>query len=379
MLLKISARFQIKRLRPATAIRGRSRRAGFSLIEILLVVLIMGIVLGMTGSLMGGFFNMFEMSEDQSSARMRADNVFSILSMPIQNAGIGVPSEDVGDYFLKTKFNVPVSNWETPIAIDNSLASSAGTFPVSVRSGDRMRIIYVVPTGVQTTAAVPDFSTAASGYAAKGSIENVPIVFSSQIPSRSSGKSYYLTTSGDSTKPYMSRYFTFPGMNMLPMHADSYNASTKTMIASGMQPGFIPSPDMMGANVIRAYHEMHLLRAAVAYVDDSGHFVLMDAEDKDPSVLNAGVHIAFPPASDDRFSGMRVDGIKAINFSQDPEWRFLTVTVLAEGDSASSNNAAQQTRVIDAWADLTGETIALVPGVHYELLSMTYRTRNLQN
>jgi prepilin-type N-terminal cleavage/methylation domain-containing protein len=349
------------------AVPVKSRRSGFSLIEILLVVLIMGIVLGMTGSLMGGFFNMFEVSEDQSAAKLRANNVFNILSVPFQNAGIGLPSQDINTYhyFSGPSYAAPISHWSKPITIDNS-GASPGTY--NTRSGDRMRIIYALPTGVQTEIEVDAFG----GEHVGSHTSLTQIKFTKDLPIGSSYIPYDLTVTGNVNA--MSRFFTFPGMNMLPFHADS--ATGRTIIASGRQPAFKVSPDITGKgeNVIRANHEMYLLRAAVAYVDSTGHFMLMDVDDSDPSSGDL-----YPPASDTGYHGLRVDGVKAIHFAQDPDARYITVSVMVEGDSSSTPRPSMKGLLETKWLEATGQTLSLTQGVHYEMLSMTYRTRNLQN
>jgi hypothetical protein len=332
----------------------------------LLVVLIMGIVLGMTGSLMGGFFNMFELNEDQSAAKLRANNVFNILSVPLQNAGIGLPSKDIGGYFMIISPDPPIVNWTKPIAIDNSTVSP-GTY--NTLSGDRMRIVYALPTSVQAKDENRDFSTAGLGIIPEKEIE-----FSQTLPIGAAYRPYDLTVGGSA----VSSFFTFPGMLMLPFHAsDSVSGSDTKIKVIGRQPRFSPSPDLAGTNVIRANHEMYLLRAAVAYVDSAGYFVLMEADDKDPSVANTP-YPAYPAASTD-FYGLRVDGVKAIHFAQDSEGRYITVSVMVEGDSSSTPRPAMKGALEAKWLELSGKALSLTPNVHYEVVSMTYRTRNLQN
>jgi prepilin-type N-terminal cleavage/methylation domain-containing protein len=70
---------------------GGAKRGGFSLAEMLVVVLIIGVLIGVVGSLMGGFVANFEMTDDQSITRRRAQDVFNILQTPILNAGLGFP------------------------------------------------------------------------------------------------------------------------------------------------------------------------------------------------------------------------------------------------------------------------------------------------
>jgi type II secretory pathway pseudopilin PulG len=340
-------------------------------VEILVVVLIMGIVLGMTGSLLGGFFDMFDASEDQNVARRRAQDVFNILSAPLQNAGIGVPSKDLGTFFdISGVTGFKPVNWTSPLSLGDSSAWG-------VASGDRMRVVYALPTGFKTGGNEnADFSTKSSSWpeGVGGRTPAGNILFdrsiSADLPSGTAPIDPYGIYAGGQS---MLSYFTFPGMHMQPFYLNS--ASGTTFNATSSWPRFKISPDITGSNVVRAYHDLYSLHAALAYVDSAGYFYLMDVNGADPSMPPTPV---YPPASDDHYSGLRIEGIAAIHFEQDPERRFVTVSVLAEGDTRNNtrDDNGVWKRLADRWLDIAG--VNLVPGVYYEELSMTYRTRNLQ-
>jgi prepilin-type N-terminal cleavage/methylation domain-containing protein len=332
-------------------------RSGFTLIEVLLVVLIMGIVLGMTASLLGGFYNMFETTEDQSVAKMRAQDVFNMLNVPIQNAGIGVPSSDLNLYFDITGGTAPeVAAWTAPLTIAKG---TSGSFDAV--EGDRMRVIYALPTGLKTVQGtnVPAFSAigARTDAAVDGNIQ-----FIDSLPSGITADSGNLSS-----------FITFPGMDMHPFYVKSKNSATE-IVASSKKPWNTVSPDLIGSNVVRAYHDLYAIRAAVAYVDADNNFCLIELG-ADPSVSSP----AYPAASSSNFNGFRVEGIAGIYFEQDTAGRYVTVRVLAEGDVMNSqrdDNTEKRQALATWWNGKTG--ITFNPGVLYEELSMTYRTRNLQ-
>jgi hypothetical protein len=342
-------------------------------VEILIVVLIMGVVLGMTGALLGGFFDMFESSEDQNIARMRAQDVFNILSAPLQHAGVGVPSADVGTFFDLGAPNFKL-DWTSPLSIGKGAAWD-------VLSGDRMRIVYALPTGFKTGGSENQFFSTYSTNATQGG----PPVTSSGANDISFDRAIdtAIPSGSDALNPYgiyagsdsMLSYFTFPGMYMMPFYLNSASGGAR-FNATSCVPYVSEYQDIMGGNVVRAYHDLYSLHAAVAYVDGGGNFYLMDVNNTDPT---APPSPTYPTTSDDSYSGLRVEGIAAIHFEQDSKKRFVIVSVLAEGDTR--NNTRDESGVWEKlrarWLDIAG--INLVPGVYYEELSMTYRTRNLLN
>ena len=122
----------------------------------MVVVLIMGVMVGVVGSLMGGFITNFEMTDDQSIARRRASDVFNILHIPLLYAGMGVPADNFNYYFepvnaLGTFYGgAPISAWDGPVSVP------------SVPGGGNsiMRVVYGIPAGVKQTNAddVTEFS-----------------------------------------------------------------------------------------------------------------------------------------------------------------------------------------------------------------------------
>ncbi len=129
-------------------------------------------------------------------------------------------------------------------------------------------------------------------------------------------------------------------------------------------------------NIIHPYHEIYAVRAGVACVVANGassSFYLLDVCTEDPLPPSGTLDVPEAP-------GFRVEGIRAVSFDVDPQYRSITVWVLAEGDVAHSgrnSEAAAIQRIRNRWEPLIG-TGALSDQVYYEDFRMTWRMRNVQ-
>ncbi|MDR1019237.1 MAG: prepilin-type N-terminal cleavage/methylation domain-containing protein [Synergistaceae bacterium] len=380
---RASAKFQI-------SVR---RAGGFSLIEVLIVVLIMGIVLGVTGSLLGGFYSMFQASEDQSSARMRAQAVFNILSVPIQGAGIGIPSNDIGSAFTFGAVSFGMRGWRTPLSISRDVPGAT--------EGNQLRVIYGVPAGLKYV-----------GKEIKGGTQTDIAPDNEDPPQRVSftrqigNKQFSSTTGASKIDPYditwvggsngaTSALLAFPGTDMMSvMVTDGYPASQSGDAVREVEfetrrlyyeppllnnetdedrPGF----RSRNANTIRTNHDIFLMRGGWAYVDVIGRestFCFLNIYDNDTF---DGVTVP-PSATDPAFSGFMIEGIAGIWFDTETGadmWRFVRVEVLAEGDTMDEGRDASRAALEGKWGP---RGVTLRPGVFYEEFSRVFRPRNLQ-
>jgi hypothetical protein len=147
------------------------------------------------------------------------------------------------------------------------------------------------------------------------------------------------------------------------------------MVLAGKKPRIASDDiDILPRNVIRAYHDMYMVRAGIAYVDDESTFCFEDITVTD----NSGGTL--PKARNTR--GYRVEGIKAIKFdlstAANGNITGVTVYVLAEGDNAvtgrdTSSEAARAVRNNTRWTGVNFE-----PEVYYEEFQMQWRTRNIE-
>ncbi len=82
--------------------RAARKRGGFTLIELLIVVVIMAILVGVAGSLLAGFYNMFDMTTDNTTARRRANDVFNVTYDKTKAGLLPIPLYDI----MQSKYNL---------------------------------------------------------------------------------------------------------------------------------------------------------------------------------------------------------------------------------------------------------------------------------
>jgi prepilin-type N-terminal cleavage/methylation domain-containing protein len=380
--------------------RARGAR-GFSLIEVLIVVLVMGIVLGVTGSLLGGFYNMFQATGDQSSARMRAQAVFNILSVPIQGAGIGIPSGDMKipftfDEIDGKKVEFAMSGWNAPVFISPDTDTT---------SGDYLRVIYGIPTGLKYVADEEiDLGVEPRADIKHGSVVKLEPTARLNTARQIGNKGFSKITGTPKIDPYditavdvsgtspvegiSSALVVFPGTDMMPAAVDEMGPSGVVKFYTQPLHYYPPlnaneaahkvEPEdgnrSKRANKIRPNHDIFLLRGAWAYVDKIGGdsvFCFLNAYNK-----NAANPLS---PSDNAFSGFMIEGIAGIWFETasavGDRWRYVSVEVLAEGDTMDEGRDASSMAALKSKWGSRGLT--LEDGVFYEEFSRVFRPRNL--
>lgn len=344
-------------------------RKGFSLVEILIVILIMGVLVGVVGSLMSGYVNFYEMTDNQSIAARRAQDVFNALEFPIQNAGVGIPAKHMDSYFTVNSGRAPVAPWGTPLSV---LSNDAGS-----GYGNALRIVYSIPAGAKNgPLSNLEFSGSAGDWAPADTKDyESRLDLANPVSFNISEVGGILRSRRDPSAVIDTRSFiTFPGAHMHPvMVLDS--STERSLDIRGKRPFEVEaSSDVLARNVIRAFHDVYAVRAAVAYVDRDSVFHLLDVGTEDSSSGSGRFPVVAPGNA--AWSGFRVEGIKAVRFEQGPERRFIRVHILAEGDVSeytSDTSASVPSQLRYRWPD-----VAFDDHVHYEDFSMTWRTRNLQ-
>ena len=340
---------------------------GFALTEILVVVLIIAILLGVTGTVFSGIITFAERADDQSIARRRADDVFNVLRVPMLNAGLGVPSASLDYYFTMghpVGPSAPVAGWAGPVEV-----VSNNTYP----SGNAIRLIYSVRSGGRNGKnEIKDFSTKDN----PGNVMNwIPPYKTVELAAGGVPEvegSGVWDGNGVVLSPVDVRAFvTFPGVFKSPLYVakyDSADAAAGRIHLAGKTPHVVSEDgDVLWRNVIHPNHEMYLVRAGVAYVDDKSRFCFTEVTTDDPSLS------ALPPGSN-IIGGFVIDGIAAINFTQAADKRIVKVTVLAEGDSVETEREGRidLTPLQTRWPG-----VPINGGKRYEEFSMSWRTRNL--
>jgi prepilin-type N-terminal cleavage/methylation domain-containing protein len=342
----------------------KCRKDGFALIEIIIVIMILGIMVGVTGTLFSGMVTFFESADDHSIARRRAQDVFNIMKVPALNAGLGIPSENMDWYFDLDGPKAPVSGWGGPVEMVGN-----GTF---ANTGNALRVIYAIDSGARNgNDEITDFSTklpAGSGAYARSYVGG-PVKMTladAPVSEPSMGGLGLIPGGGAGTSLDVRSFVTFPGLHKSPVYADSYNSGTRELSLSGKTP-YAASDDILWRNVIHPNSEMHLVRAGVAYVDSESRFCFAD-------VTSSDYRLDMLPKGANVWNGFVVEGIKAVRFEQDADGRSITVTVVAEGDNfvASRRSEANLNSLRSKWPGVSFED-----EIYYEEFAMTWRTRNL--
>jgi prepilin-type N-terminal cleavage/methylation domain-containing protein len=348
-----------------------AKRPGFSLTEMLVVVLIMGVLVGVVGSLMGNFVTNFEITDDQSIARRRAQDVFNILQTPILNAGLGIPPNRFDHYFAPVSGlgGAPIRTWDGPIEVIPHDASVT-SFVATENRGEALRVVYSIHSGVKNVSDA-DITTFSGPL---GSEAHTELTLTGNAPI---GGGDGILIAGAGTNMVRS-YITFPGISMHPEMVTAYDPANMRLTVYGKTPHAESGNDVVSRDVIRPYHDMFLVKAGLAYVDDNGTFCLYDIND---DVFERGDKLPTAAKADaDGELVYRVEGIKAVRFVREMSGdtvRGVNVHVLAEGDNAvtgrsSTSFAVQQLR--NRWPEI----INWNDEMYYEDFEMRWRTRNIE-
>lgn len=337
---------------------------GFSLIELVIAVAVMVIVAGVAGSLMSGYLSLYTTADDQASTRRRAQDVFDMLRVPLQMAGIGLPPSDLNHYFAVGGMP-PVAQWGAPIeVVPNNTHTDCG---------NALRVVYALPSEIKNGPAELDTFSSKAGNAA--TIYSASLNLSTSLDILTSMPNRVVLDHDDTRA-----FITFPGSQMTPLEVTA--ATPKTLNLQGRPPlaAHIPSNDIFVSNTIAPFHDVFFVRAIVAYVgarpDGTKEFCLFETNTDDPSSTSPAFPVGANAAD---WVGFRIEGIHAVHFEQDPARRFVTVNLLVEGDTMDSSRIAGSARgeVERRWRDWY-PTMVFNPDILYEHFSITLRTRNVR-
>ncbi len=331
--------------------RNRKNKA-FSLIEILIVITIMAIVIGVVGSLLAGYTRMFNETDDQAVARQRAQDVFNALEAPIVNAALGIPTDSMGGYFD----TAPIAIWSAPLEIKKTGSSYSSVLPAET-PGNVLRLVYSIPSGVKNgKTRVKTYSPPATGI--------LPATLTLTKPL--SGDLVASTGHADDTR----KFITFPNAFMSPLKVTSGAGSNTISVTGRPQPaasgGASSDLSMLVRGEVVPYHDIHLVRAIAAYVDSDDVFHAAEINSKDVSATD--------PTATTNPAGLRVEGIKAVQFEVDHDYKLLTVAVLAEGDIVDQTRQVDTVTRSQLQSRWTG--VPLDDRMYYEDFVMTWRIRN---
>lgn len=366
-----------------------SRKRGFSLVEMLMVIVLMAIVMVIASTLMSSVVQMHQASTDLTGGARRSQEVFDLLKTPIQNAGLGVSDADFDYYFGPLKPGVKnddfIRDWPSTLFVTDN--------PLDGR-GDVLRVAYSVPTRVKYVGDAVDSFSETKPEGTPATVQMSFVAQGDDIPLLDADSPLGLGRLTNASVPTSSRWFiTFPGRGMHPLAVRGPgtlsmgpNHSTCEFTVEGVAAK--PASDdalssVLPRGVIPPHAELCLFRASIAFVDDSSTFWLLDVEGSDDPK-----NWTIPNDLDTR-SAFRIEGIKAVRFFPAPDRRSITVWLLAESDRGDPQRgglgavAAIKDRTFNVpgptgyTTEKIWEDVEFEPGIYYEDFFMTWRTRDL--
>jgi prepilin-type N-terminal cleavage/methylation domain-containing protein len=306
----------------------------FTLVELLISVVIVGIIGGAAASLLYSYIENFEQTSDYVTARQRGESVLSILERPILHASLGIPeSPDLVatsmDYVTKadTVFQKAFTDLAGGPIINTWYHPVITASPDRSLEGAELRIVYAMPSGVVQKSGVYVNGASIVSLDLSGSAPLVDVA----APSRAQ----------------LDSWISFPTLGF-PLYV-SGGTATKPMVqrpSSNTTSGFIA-----------AYDELMYIRALRAFVATDSNGSFFATED-----LTAGSG-----------SQRRIEGVRKLNFRFDPFTGVLNVAVLSQGNKRYSSEVVQSLLGWPASADaITAEDR------HYRLAvtSAAWRLRN---
>jgi len=106
---------------------------GFTLVEVLIVILIGSMIMGSVVGLLYTFVYSYEQDLEYTTARQKGQMVFTLLAGPLRQSGLGLPNTS--------------SDFQACFSLEADINSGNG--PLNVISGDRaIQIAYALPSGI---------------------------------------------------------------------------------------------------------------------------------------------------------------------------------------------------------------------------------------
>ena len=307
----------------------------FTLVELLISVVIVGIIGGAAASLLYSYIGSFEQTSDYVTARQRGESVLAILERPVLHASLGIPeSPDLVatsmDYVTKadTVFQKAFTDSGGGPIINTWYHPVVTASPDRSLEGAELRIVYAMPSGVVQKSGV--YVSDASTFSLDLSGSGAPLV-DVTAPSRAQ----------------LDSWITFPTLGF-PLYV-SGGTTTEPRVqrpSSNTNSGFIA-----------AYDELMYIRALRAFITTDSNGSFFATED-----LTAGSG-----------SQKRIEGVRKLNFRFDPFTGVLNVSVLSQGNKRYTSEVVQSLVGWPASADaITSEDR------HYRLAvtSAAWRLRN---
>lgn len=117
----------------------KKKSKGFTLVEVILVVIIGSIVMASVVGLLFAFLISHEQDVDFTTARQRGQMVFTILTKPVLGSGLGAPNDTSSFQSVFDDDEDLVSAWDGPLVISPD---------ISGESSRDLYLVYAEPVGI---------------------------------------------------------------------------------------------------------------------------------------------------------------------------------------------------------------------------------------
>lgn len=294
--------------------REKKRKKAFTLSELLVTMLILGLVASATLIVLFVFFENFSQNDELTSARQNAEMVATIVGKSILGAGLGMPAAS-SDFQASFAGNT-VASWERPIH-----------FQGNASEGDFLDVAYAIPSG----------RTATQEYIL------APGTFTFNLTSGDSIDSSKVTKT-DSAK--ISNWVVFPTL-AFPLSVQDFTADSVRATASN-------------AGTVSFFDELHFVRATRYSLNTTTGEFLVDDE----------------VASGTTKPVARVEGIGGLYFRFDSSRRILTMWVLARGNVRHDELISPSS--LPEWTAVSSDIPNAAENRHFRLtvLQTSWRVRN---
>lgn len=318
------------------------KKSGFTLTEILVSILIIGIVMSAVMTLFVSAFKSYEFHQDIMEAKQRGQIALAAIEPLVVNAGLGMPttSDDFEEVFTGLEKLFPLStedeHFTGPVQIANDgkrniILETSGVY-TDKYLGNELWLVYGVQSGYgvsQSKEILEDFSS--------GDIEIQPDDFS------------LLTGNIGNNKASLKGWIVFPVSEYPLSISDTDLIDKKLTVASAKNQD------------LYRYDELHYVRAAKIRVNS----------------ISRNLEVDFMMDSSEKFQPV-AEGIDALRcifepFDADGEpSRLLTVTVLSRADTMRSE---LNITAVEGWDTANWGAI---PDVRYRyaVVSRSWRIRN---
>lgn len=294
----------------------KKTRKAFTLSELLVAILILGLVAGATMLVLFVFFENFSQSDELSSARQHAEMVATIMGKPVLSAGLGMPASS-SDFNASFSGNpISTNSWNGPIHFDGGTSE-----------GNSVSIVYAVPSG---RASRQEYTLSTGG------------TFTLDLTSASEALASLVTT-GNRGK--ITNWVVFPTLSQ-PLPAQGTGTDSLTVTA-------------LNGGEVSFFDELHFVRATKYSLSTSGEFL------EDDEVASGTTK---PVA--------RVEGIGGLYFRYDETNETLTMWVLARGNVRHESFVSPSS--LPEWAAVSSDIPNADENRHYRLtvLQTSWRVRN---